>query len=64
MKRPTTFLDSRGMSTVELLLIMSALVSVAILFKGSLMGFTELAIEKVFNDPPKAERMTFGSGGN
>ena len=48
---------------MELLLIMSALVTAALVFKEGLTDFTGDAIEKVFAAPPKAERMTFGGEG-
>ncbi len=62
-KRCRRWGNERGLSTVELLLIMSALVSAALIFKGSLTDFTAHAIEKVFAEPEKAERMTFGGEG-
>lgn len=52
--------NQRGVSTVELLLITCALVSVALIFKDSLIGFTEKATVKVFAEKSRAERMTFG----
>lgn len=52
--------NRRGGSTAELLLITAALVSVAIVFKDSLVDFTERAANAAFVEPPKVERMTFG----
>lgn len=62
-KGPGVLNNKQGLSTVELLLIMSALVTAALVFKEGLTDFTEGAIEKVFAAPPKAERMTFGGEG-
>lgn len=52
--------NKRGVSTVELLLIMAALVSAAMLFKSSLIDFIQKAAEMAFKDTPQVEWMTFG----
>ncbi len=54
------FMKRDGVSTVELVLILSALVSVAILFKDSLMDFTERVESAEFAKRERVESMTFG----
>lgn len=61
MNRSASYLNNRrGIGTVELMLVLAALVSVALMLKNEWMGFTEMAIARVFTEPPKAERLTFG----
>lgn len=41
--------EEEGMGTVEMVLLIAALVAVAIAFKTGLLKFIEKAMEKVFN---------------
>ena len=41
--------EEEGMGTVEMVLLIAALVAVAIAFKAGLLGFIQRAMEKVFN---------------
>lgn len=52
--------NCRGISTVEAVIIVAALVSVAIMFRGSLNGFTDNAVASEFNTRKSVEIMTFG----
>lgn len=52
--------NGRGVSTVELVIILAALVSVAVMLRGSLNGFTDRAVAAEFNTKKSAEIMTFG----
>lgn len=47
------FRDEEGMGTVELVLIIAALVAVAILFRNAIMGFINDALGNVFGDKTK-----------
>lgn len=61
MKAHWKYLSNRcGISTVELVIILAALVSVAIMFKGSLSDFTHRTAAAEFNKKGAAEIMTFG----
>ena len=43
------FLDEEGMGTVEMVLIIAALVAIAILFKDAITKFVEENLKKVFS---------------
>ncbi len=49
-----------GMTTVELIIILAALVSVALIYRDNLNGFTDRAVKAEFNRTHSVEIMTFG----
>ena len=45
--------DEEGMGTVELVLIIAALVSIAIIFRNQIMGWVRAQLSAVFGDATK-----------
>lgn len=53
-------LKKGGMTTVELIIILAALVSVALIYRDNLNGFTNRVVNAEFNQNNSVEIMTFG----
>lgn len=52
------FMDEEGMGTVELVLIIAALVSIAIIFRNAIIGFVRNQLSSVFEGAEKGAAVT------
>lgn len=50
--------DEEGMGTVELVLIIAALVTIAIIFRNAIQGFVKNQLGKVFDSAEKGSAVT------
>lgn len=51
------FKDEEGMGTVELVLIIAALVTIAIIFRDQIIGFVQSNLESIFGDASKKAKV-------
>lgn len=59
-KRQRLFLNSHGMGTVEVVIIVAVLVGVALIFREAIFGFVNDIIGSIFNDSDIVNKLKTG----